>query len=349
MRKKIWELPDHYYCSITGACLSIEQVRIILKQVKYPGWHTESDYKIHSVIIYDLKNKGKASLKVNSLLDKIAAEQIEDLKDIRIGFDLVKKWNSVKNHFDAANYYWAVMSHPLMDEVLMQVVFGDLHMMTHSAMVMLRASRKNEEELIRKNMLLKRKNRDLRSENGKLKKQLDDFRIKFNNRDTVARLVKNNAEKNIVITDCENNSKKEEKNIFAYSEKGKSSEPDRCECFADNNCRYKKKIDEIDENIDLKNKTVLLVGGRKTLKEYCRKIVLGSNGNFQHHDGGLENSRKKLVPTALKADIVICALDCISHTACKSVKRICKKENKNIVYLKNTGINKLSGQIKAVC
>ena len=124
---------------------------------------------------------------------------------------------------------------------------------------------------------------------------------------------------------------------------------DECSCFEQNNCEYKNRIDSIKSSVDLSSKTVLLVGGRKKLKEYCREIVESGNGLFVHHDGGLEDSKKKLSSTALKADIVICALDCISHSACKSMKKICKKENKNILYLKNTAVSTLSEQIKAVC
>ncbi len=126
-------------------------------------------------------------------------------------------------------------------------------------------------------------------------------------------------------------------------------EDEECGCFDMDKCRYREEVDSIRSTVNLENRTFLLVGGRKKLKEYCREIVESGGGIFMHHDGGMEDSKKKLPSAALKADVVICALDCISHSACRSMKKICKKENKNILYLKNTSVNTLNEQIKAVC
>ena len=137
--------------------------------------------------------------------------------------------------------------------------------------------------------------------------------------------------------------------VYSALEKIKNENESGCGYLDEGKCRYQKDIDHIKKTAGLQSKTVLLVGGRRALRSYCRGIVEKNGGVFEHHDGGMEKSKKQLPGLASRADIVICALDCISHLACQSMKKICKKENKSIVYLKNTGFKNLDERIREIC
>lgn len=137
-------------------------------------------------------------------------------------------------------------------------------------------------------------------------------------------------------------------NFYANNSKKKKGCPagvDEFTCCSKEGCKCGNGIKVPGGNVFLCDKTVLLVGGRKNVRDCCRDIVTRNGGCFFHHDGGMEDSKKRLSGIAAKADIVICALDCISHFACQSVKKICKKENKGIVYLKNGDIKNLDDVI----
>ena len=390
MRKKIWEIPDQFHCSILGCCLLTEQVRIILKKNNYTGWSADSDYKIHGKVISAAAAENKISILLNQSLDRTASREIKELQSVSESFKLIEKWLDVKNGSKCTRYYWAIMSHPLLDNVLMKVLFGDFHILTHTALNRLCNSEKENKDLVKKNIRLKEKietykkelemskNSCISSESSSIEvyeKQIKAYEMEINKYDHKTGQLENDLqEKLFIIKKYEDEIKKinrriedlemnemlrEEKMLFLKDElqqftsgtsfDDKLSQDDECACFDDDKCKYKKEIDLISCSVNLENKTVLLVGGRKKIKEYCREIVETGRGIFIHHDGGLEDSKKKLSSTAHKADIVICALDCISHSACKSMKRMCKKENKNILYLKNTAVNTLSEQIRAVC
>ena len=381
MRKKIWEIPVQYHCSITGCCLLIEQVRIILKKNNYTGWSTDSDYKIHGKVISAAASENKISISINQALDRAAAKEIKEVQSVREGFKLIEKWLDVKKGPKCSRFYWAIMSHELMDDVLMKVLFGDFHILSHTAINRLRNSEKENNDLVKNNLRLKEKIDTYKKELEKIKisyqsscsssievyeKHIRACETEINKYEyRTGQLEKELQEKYFIIKKYENEIKQMNRKIEnlelsemllqdkvkQFSEcdepESNSDQIDVCSCFDEDKCKYKNEINSISSTVNLENKTVLLVGGRKKIKEYCREIVKAGNGTFIHHDGGLEDSKKKLSSTALKADIVICALDCISHSASKSMKRICRKENKNILYLKNT--NTLSEQIRAVC
>ncbi len=77
--------------------------------------------------------------------------------------------------------------------------------------------------------------------------------------------------------------------------------------------------------LDLCKRCVLYVGGRNRQCAHFRALVEQRNGEFIHHDGGLEESRQRLATLLARADMVLCPLDCISHDAMNRIKRDCKR------------------------
>ncbi len=102
-------------------------------------------------------------------------------------------------------------------------------------------------------------------------------------------------------------------------------------------------------DIDLNGKRVLYVGGRSTLVPHLRAFVEAHNGRFDHHDGGLENSRAGLQWNLMGADMVFCPVSCISHDACLRVKRHCQKQAKRFVPLRSSGLSAFAGGLRRFC
>ncbi|MCG8427164.1 MAG: DUF2325 domain-containing protein, partial [Chromatiales bacterium] len=98
--------------------------------------------------------------------------------------------------------------------------------------------------------------------------------------------------------------------------------------------------------IDLSGKRILYVGGRSTLAPHLRSLVEAHNGRFEHHDGGLEDSRYGLQFTLAGADMVFCPIDCISHDACRRVKHYCKQQSKQFIPLRTSGLSAFAAGLK---
>ena len=90
---------------------------------------------------------------------------------------------------------------------------------------------------------------------------------------------------------------------------------------------------------DLCGRCVLYIGGRNGQQNHFRQLVEQQNGQFIHHDGGREDSYQRLAGDLSKADIVLCPLDCVSHSAVNTVKRYCKNHTKPLVFIPHASLS----------
>jgi len=100
---------------------------------------------------------------------------------------------------------------------------------------------------------------------------------------------------------------------------------------------------------DLCGKTVLYVGGLHKMIPRYREIIENHGGKFLHHDGGKENSKQMLPKLLGGADAVVCPIDCVSHDACKCVKKICKRYEKPFVMMRSSGLSSLAKELNNIC
>ena len=89
---------------------------------------------------------------------------------------------------------------------------------------------------------------------------------------------------------------------------------------------------------DLNGKSLLYVGGRQQTVHRIRALVSNWNGELLHHDGGIERSIDQLASMLNKADAVVFPTDCVSHSAAKTVKKLCNQRMKPFAPLRTSGI-----------
>lgn len=102
------------------------------------------------------------------------------------------------------------------------------------------------------------------------------------------------------------------------------------------------------EGIGLSGKVVLYVGGRHNMVAHYREMVEKYGGTFLHHDGGKESSRNLLPKMLSGADAVLCPIDCVSHDACKCVKKMCKRSSKPFVMMRSAGLSSLAKGLEMI-
>ncbi len=93
---------------------------------------------------------------------------------------------------------------------------------------------------------------------------------------------------------------------------------------------------------NLCGRTVLYVGGLHRMIPHYKQLVETLGGRFLHHDGGKEESRNLLPKMLATADAVLCPIDCVSHDACLSVKKICKRYQKPFVMMRSASLSSLA-------
>jgi hypothetical protein len=93
--------------------------------------------------------------------------------------------------------------------------------------------------------------------------------------------------------------------------------------------------------VDVAGQCVLYVGGRQSLVPHIRSAIERRQGRLLHHDGGLEQAPKMLENLVTQADMVFCPLDCVSHSACLRVKKLCQRLDKPFLLLRSSGASSL--------
>ncbi len=106
--------------------------------------------------------------------------------------------------------------------------------------------------------------------------------------------------------------------------------------------------DNCEDCPDLGGRRILCVGGRHRLIDQYRALVARCNGQFEHHDGGVEDSRQRLEAMLSSADAVVCATDSVSHDAYYRLKRFCKRNDKPHVFLRSSGISTFAKALENV-
>lgn len=95
----------------------------------------------------------------------------------------------------------------------------------------------------------------------------------------------------------------------------------------------------------LRGKQVLYVGGRSGLKGQYRQLGKRFGCELVHHDGGLEQSPQRLQQLLSSADAVVCPVDCVSHEACATVKRLCRNPRKPVLFARSSGLSSLAASL----
>jgi hypothetical protein len=83
--------------------------------------------------------------------------------------------------------------------------------------------------------------------------------------------------------------------------------------------------------LQLHGRRVFYVGGRPSSTPAIRDLVLRHGGEFQHHDGGLEDRKGLLAAGVAGAQLVVFPVDCIDHDSAGNLKRLCTRQG--IAYL----------------
>src|SRR6476646_565736 len=130
-RTRIWELGGSLHCSIIGTCLSTAELRHVLGQLKASDMQAAGEHDLHS---FGVGLAGKRELGAKLLQKALDRRHERAIKAFAAAHDteaLRSLWTDALHKGDIPGAYWAVLTHPLTDEALIKLAFGDVHMLSH--------------------------------------------------------------------------------------------------------------------------------------------------------------------------------------------------------------------------
>jgi Uncharacterized protein conserved in bacteria (DUF2325) len=378
-RTHISDLHGSLHCSIIGTCLTTGDLRRLLLRLKVIGAEAADDHDLHVMGVL-LAGKSKVGAKhLQKTLDRrheLALKQFAKAKDAAA---LAALWKDALGRGDIPGAYWALITHPAATDQMVKEVFGEVHMLSHLVGAANRADirrlRQLEEETAALTAKLDRQQKQLRdgfTGRDQTIRRLNDLLARkvvdevasplFDSSESTAAFKAAFAELDKRLTHAtslgEHLAKRLEAASGALNEAQRalqSSESQRDALrqeLASIEARIGMLLQDEDGDqqgaLDLHGLTVLYVGGRANQAPQLKRLVERTRGRFLHHDGGIEHSAALLPGLVSRADVAVFPVDCVSHDAAASVKRVCRQLGKQYMPLRSSSLTCLLSGLAAM-
>jgi hypothetical protein len=363
-RRKLWDLSHETHCPVIGVCLPISVLRKLVGK-ELGETISSDDYDFHVSAVSECRIRRPLSERIQRELETRYAASIRRLSKLKSKEELAAAWSEANASGLVTETLWAALTHPRCNEDLRQQICRDVHMFQHQAGAAARADLNRLTKLKEKNAALLTQLSQLRERHAddiarrdvtisELQSQLTQLRGRMNASVDEAEHLRSQLreleervpdllERNDLFQQREqqkNTIKKLERLLEREQKKDAPPSADQCDKEGGTACHSVETISP--EPHQLRDKSVLCVGGRAAAVPVYRQLIECSGARFLHHDGGEEEASRQLDASLAAADLVICQTGCISHGAYWRVKEHCKRTGKRCVFVEKPSASSLA-------
>jgi hypothetical protein len=379
-RAKIWQLGASLHCSIIGTCLTTSELRTLVRKFKAATAENPSDHDLHGIAVSAAGRRDPLAKQIQKALDRRHGAAINRCDKANSADELQRHWDEARRNGDIPGMYWAILTHPRATEALVRRVFGDVHMLSHLVGAANRADIRRlhqleeekaalEETLARQQVRLRdsvvTRDAKIRDLNASLATRIEsEAALASSGRGTSS----DTALLNGLIVDLGKRldaevRRRERAERRAGELAAARGEADRDRVMMERERAALRGELEIAEaglaaflqtgsergvELDLAGVTILYVGGRPHHVARLRLLIEHVGGQFIHHDGGIEERMNLLPGLVSRAVAAVFPVDCISHDAALSLKRLCRQAGKPFIPLRSTGFGSLLHAIRSL-
>lgn len=360
-RDRIWDLSSNLHCSIVGTCLTTAALRQLFTKLNEPDAKIASDHDIHSRAVRVAGQRDVSGKMLNRLLDKRHEVHIKRFAKAKTVDEVRTLWRDALERGDIPGAYWAVLTHPATDQLLVNEVFGEVHMLSHLVGTSNRADivrlRHLEHELGERDEKIARQEARLK----RMAHQRDELnrRIETLEQEVRARLAAPvAAEADDALLPALKQRLADEQARSAElmarlaekdkAPKARSRELGEAEEQAQ---ALRHELASLEATLadltgasqnaapgaapDLAGRLLFYVGGRPKQVEQLRVLTADLGGTLLTHDCGIEESISLLPGLISQVDAAFFPVDCVSHSAAGQVKRSCRDAGKPFLPLRS--------------
>ncbi len=382
-RRRIWEISSYLHCSIVGTCLTTAELRQILIKMELPGADKETDHELHGRAVVLAGKRHLASRLLHKALDRRHRSTIAHFSKAGSAHEVRALWLKAMQRAEIPGGYWAVLTHPHCTEDLVRDVFGEVHMLSHLVGAANRADIRRLRDLEAENSALLekvgRQQRQLRDAIVIRDKTITDLNEMLGKAIALSRHVPTGNAEHAggieqqpiaqLITELRrrlasevDRREKIERRLKAVSAE-RDSERQQRHIVEERECELRQELamvelsfsaqipaseEESAPSLDLSGMVLLYVGGRTHLIAQLRLLVERAGASFLHHDGGIEERSGLLEAQVSRADVVLFPVDCVSHNAVATVKRVSRYTGKPYIALRSSGLTSLAAGLRQI-
>ncbi len=360
-RAKLWELTGSLHCSVIGTCLTTAELRRVLGKAGRSDLSHACDHDLHSQAVALCGQQNVSSKLLHKALDDRHMATIKRLARVEGERAVMGQWNEARRAGDIPGTFWAVLTHPDVGYDGLRQAFCDVHMLSHLVGAANRAD-------IRRLAALEGENAAL---HAKVERQQARLQDAVTTRDATIRQLGSIAASRVrdtsrpgdddalaglrhLVGDLQTRLGREtdtrarlERRLGDVAATAELLERQAGDAVAERDL-LRRELAVLERHRDddrlargsaaLPAERILYVGGRPGCVEQVRACMKAAQGELLCHDGGRHDHPSLLAGLISQADRVAFPVDCVSHDAALTVKRLCRQLGKPWLPLRSSGL-----------
>lgn len=368
--RKLWELEEKHHCPVIGTCLSLGELRKLARKGGFSG-NTFNDYRLHVEAVSLSLTRNDVAQALHKLLDRKYALYLKRFAALADDDAVRAAWRTHFEQGEVAGAMWAAMTHRHASAATRQMIYEDVHMLSHQVGAAQAANLRRQE-------WLERQRAELLAENARLREQRERQAetLRAQARELEALREQNAHLQPLLCRVRELESGQAmvalgQRLMLAEAQAGKARElqgrvralEQRVGTLRADKARLTRELEEATAERDalerlwladvpdagcdgdcvacpgrLQGRCVLCVGGRTPLLPQYRQLAERLGVRLLHHDGGREEALSRLPDLLAASDAVICPTDSVGHLAYYQLKKHCKQTGKPCVLSRSSGV-----------
>jgi Uncharacterized protein conserved in bacteria (DUF2325) len=347
---------------VIGTCVNTAELRKLMARFLFV--RDSSDLELHHEAVSHASQGGQVTKALQKLLDQRHESVVQRFAKAHDARALGALWDEALHEGEVPGAYWAVLTHRSVTPALRQKVFGEVHMLSHLVGAANRAD-------IRRLVALERENAELREraerQQGRsqelveerdeaiagLRQDLVELRVeRAQQRAMPAPAV--SAERATATAQVALQTERRERAEQALAVVVEEAVRLRVElahlglhaqALGRELVAAETQLHEVGAGAgaraldrQLQGRRIFYVGGRPSSTPAIRDLVLRHGGEFQRHDGGLEDRKGLLASGVSWAGLVVFPVDCIDHDSAGRLKRLCIRQGVSFMPLRSASV-----------
>ena len=343
-RLGLWQIDGGPQCSIIGTCLSHQDLRAAICKHRLSVDANASSYDVHTYCVHVAQTDCPLSRTLTKVLNRRYAGAINLVGKAHSDAEVLSLWDRLRDCGQIAASYWAIMSDREVADFIKVRVFGEVHMLSH-------LHGRSAHRLAMKLAEAERRCVDLearltRSDTSRLAALAERDAVRttlseheMNTRRTCV-VVASRRGFDLTVTRLENKLAQRERALVIARARARQAEAKLSRTEIEGRERRIVARDSLHKETapprdrpspQLAGRRILYIGGRTTVVPHLRSLAESCAAEFQHHDGGVENSVHRIPHMIQRCDAVVCPVDCVSHGACQLAKSLCLRLDKTFL------------------
>lgn len=129
-RLKLWELEDKHHCPLVGTCLTIDEIRKLVGKYGYATKDVDN-YRLHVEAVSLSCARNPVAEAMHKRLDRKFELYLRRFDKARDETEVDALWKQHLEQGEVAGAMWAALTHKAAGKESRQVVYADVHMLSH--------------------------------------------------------------------------------------------------------------------------------------------------------------------------------------------------------------------------